>query len=569
MRPWNTTTSTIRVTRRAVATRARKDTEMQKHSLIAIAVALFTAGCTMAPKYERPAPPVSATFPTGGVYATQPVPPAGARSARGQAASDIGWRDFFIDARMQRLIELALKNNRDLRVSVLNIDAARAQYQVTRAALFPSVTATASENRTRTPTNLSLTSQTITTSYQVGLSTSWELDFWGRVRSLKDQALAQYLATAQARKAAEISLVAAVAEQYLSVLAFDDLQKVTQDTLKTAQDSYEITKVEFDTGTGTELDLRQAETVVEQAMANLQAEARQRAQAVNALVLLVGEPLPADLPPGLLLGDQDLLTDIPEGLPSDLLTRRPDIMEAEQSLLAANANIGAARAAFFPQISLTAAFGTASPTLGSLFKAGSAAWSFAPQIAQPDLRRRREHRESRSGARAEEHPDCPVRKGDPDGVSRSRRRSRGPWHVRSGDPRARAQPVRRATPARVVGPALQERRGQLSDGVDRPDRSVYRAAVADQCAFAAADEPGRPCTSRWVAAGSSGPATHRVRPMRPWITARRGRRQRLRRRRRGRPADVGTILRAEPKPGGFFLAARPVGFVGNLPVRRS
>jgi len=167
------------------------------------------------------------------------------------------------------------------------------------------------------------------------------------------------------------------------VLELDDLLKVTQGTLKTAEESYRITKLQFDNGTGSELDLRQAQTVVEQAGANLQAQERLRAQAENALVLLLGEPLPADLPPGLTLSDQNLLTDIPAGLPSDLLTRRPDIMEAEENLLAANANIGAARAAFFPRVSLTGSFGTLSPTLGGLFKPGSAAWSFAPSITLP------------------------------------------------------------------------------------------------------------------------------------------------------------------------------------------
>lgn len=219
--------------------------------------------------------------------------------------------------------------------------------------------------------------------YSVGANASWEIDFWGRIRSLKEQALEQYLATAQARKAAEISLVAQVADQYLQMLAYDDLLKVTQDTLKTAEDSYALTKLQFDNGTGSELDLRQAQTVVEQARANMQAQARLRAQAENALVLLVGQPLPEDLPAGRSLDDQALLNDIPAGLPSDLLTRRPDIMQAEATLRAANANIGAARAAFFPAITLTASGGTASPTLGGLFKAGSAAWSFAPQIALP------------------------------------------------------------------------------------------------------------------------------------------------------------------------------------------
>ncbi|KWK09485.1 multidrug transporter, partial [Burkholderia ubonensis] len=304
--------------------------------------------------------------------------------ANGQAATDIGWREFFVDPRLQRLIEIALNNNRDLRVAVLNIAAARAQYQITRADLFPKLDAVGTGNRQRLPNALTaVPGRNITTTYNVGLQASWELDLFGRIQSLKDQALAKYLATAQARKASEIALVAQVADQYLTVLSTDDLLKVTENTLKSAQASYDLTKLKFDNGTGSELDLRQAQTVVETALANQQAQARARAQAVNALVLLVGQPLPDDLPPGLPLDAQNFLTDIPAGLPSDLLTRRPDIMEAEQNLLAANANIGAARAAFFPRISLTGAFGTASPTLGGLFKAGTAAWSFAPQITMP------------------------------------------------------------------------------------------------------------------------------------------------------------------------------------------
>ena len=357
---------------------------MQKHSLIAVAVALLAAGCTLAPHYERPAAPVTATFPTGGVYDQQPGA-SGTRSANGQAAVDIGWRDFFVDQRLQQLIEIALKNNRDLRVSVLNMQASAAQYRIVRAGLLPTLDAAASESRQRTPRDLLLSplSPTISTTYSVGLNASWEIDFFGRVQSLKDQALAQYLATAQARKSAEIALVSQVAAQYLTVLELDDLQKVTQNTLITAQESYRITKVQFDNGTGSELDLRQAQTVVETASANLQTEMRLRAQADNALALLIGEALPADLPQGMPLSDQSLLTDIPAGLPSDLLTRRPDIMEAEENLLAANANIGAARAAFFPKVTLTGSAGTLSPTLGGLFKPGSAAWSFAPSITLP------------------------------------------------------------------------------------------------------------------------------------------------------------------------------------------
>ncbi|WP_322082245.1 efflux transporter outer membrane subunit [Burkholderia sp. BCC1972] len=348
------------------------------------AAALFAAGCTMAPHYTRPDAPVAQAYPAGGVYATQPGAAAGARSANGQAAAAIGWREFFADPRLQRLIEIALSNNRDLRVAVLNIEAARAQYQITRAALFPTLDGMATGNIQRYPQGVSPTSQAIISrTYDVGLSASWELDLFGRVQSLKDQALAQYLSTAYARQASEISLVSQVADQYLTLLSTDDLLQVTENTLKTARASYGLTKLQFDNGTGTELDLRQAQTVVETALANQQAQARARAQALNALVQLVGEPLPEDLPPGLSLDAQNLLPDVPAGLPSDLLTRRPDVMQAEQALLAANANIGAARAAFFPKISLTAAFGTASPTLGGLFKAGTAAWSFAPSIALP------------------------------------------------------------------------------------------------------------------------------------------------------------------------------------------
>ena len=348
-----------------------------------MAAALFAAGCTMAPHYKRPDAPVAQAYPAGGIYATQPGA-TGTRSANGQAATAIGWREFFVDPRLQRLIEIALKNNRDLRVSVLNIEAARAQYQITRADLFPKLDAVGTGNRTRTPNGLTaIPGRNISTTYNVGLQAQWELDLFGRIQSLKDQALAKYLATAQARKATEILLVSQVADQYLTVLSTDDLLKVTEDTLKSAQASYDLTKLKFDNGTGSELDLRQAQTIVETALANQQAQARARAQAVNALVLLIGQPLPDDLPAGLPLDAQNFLTDIPAGLPSDLLTRRPDIMEAEQNLLAANANIGAARAAFFPRISLTGAFGTASPTLGGLFKAGTAAWSFAPQITMP------------------------------------------------------------------------------------------------------------------------------------------------------------------------------------------
>ena len=359
---------------------------MLKHSLIAAAVALFAAGCTMAPKYERPAAPVDQTFPTGGIYDKQPdatssAAPSG--TAQAKPAVDIGWRDFFVDARLQEIVAIALKNNRDLRVSMLNVAAARSQYQITRAELLPTLDAVGSQTKSRTPKDLSLFGQTISNQYSVGVNASWEIDFFGRIQSLKDQALEQYFALAETRKAAEISLVSQVADQYLTMLSDDDQLTVTRNTLKTAQESYRITKLQFDNGVGTELDVTQSEGILQQAASNLQSQLRLRAQAENALVLLIGEPLPADLPSGLPLDSQNLLADIPAGLPSDLLVRRPDIASAEHSLLAANANIGAARAAFFPKISLTGSFGTLAPSLGTLFKPGSAAWSFAPQISIP------------------------------------------------------------------------------------------------------------------------------------------------------------------------------------------
>jgi outer membrane protein, multidrug efflux system len=356
---------------------------MRRHSLIAAAIAALAAGCTMAPTYERPAAPVPASFPAGGVYATQPRAASDARSADGVAAADIGWRDFFVDARLQRLIDIALKNNRDLRVAMLNVQAAQAQYRIVRSELFPALSAQGYQSKQRTPRDLSVLNQTISNTYSVGLNASWEIDLFGRVQSLKDQALAKYFSTAYARKAAEMSLVSQVATQYLQVLQADDLLAVTHRTLTSASDSYRIVKLQFDHGAASELDVSQASTVMESAAANLQAQERARAQAVNALVLLLGEPMPDDLPRGMPLDGQNLLTDIPAGLPSDLLLRRPDVMEAEQDLRAANANIGAARAAFFPSISLTGSFGTLSPTLGGLFKPGSAAWGFAPTITLP------------------------------------------------------------------------------------------------------------------------------------------------------------------------------------------
>lgn len=336
--------------------------------LLAAGLMLALAACSLQPVYERPAAPVAGEFPTGPAYKDSP--------AGGSPAVDIGWRDFLADPRLQRLVEIALKNNRDLRVAMLNVAEVQAQYRIQRAALLPQVDGVADASRTR---NKGVTSN----DYSVGVAATWEIDFFGRLRSLSDAALEQYFATAYARQAAEILLVSQVADQYLAMLALNEQLAVTRRTLETAQASYKIVKLQFDTGTAAELTLRQSETVVEQANANDAALVRARAQAENGLVLLIGQPLPADLPPALPMGEEKILADIPAGLPSDLLARRPDILQAEALLRSENADIGAARAAFFPRVSLTGSVGTASATLGGLFGAGSRAWSFLPSITVP------------------------------------------------------------------------------------------------------------------------------------------------------------------------------------------
>jgi multidrug efflux system outer membrane protein len=348
-------------------------------ALALLLVALVT-GCSLQPTYERPAAPVAGTFPAGAAYPALPAVPG----ATTLPAGDIGWRDFLRDARLQRLVEIALANNRDLRVAMLNVEQVRAQYRIQRAALFPQVGGYADASRSHTPAGGAASGRASTSqTYEVGVSASWELDFFGRLKSLDDAALEQYLATAYARQAAAILLVSQVADQYLTLLAFDEQLRVTQQTAAAARASYDIVKLQFDTGTGAELALRQAQTVVEQAQANHAAQVRGRAQAENALVLLVGQPLPADLPPAVGLGAQSILADIPEGLPSDLLARRPDILQAESLLRSENANIGAARAAFFPRIGITGLLGLASPSLAALFAAGSAAWSVTPSLTVP------------------------------------------------------------------------------------------------------------------------------------------------------------------------------------------
>jgi multidrug efflux system outer membrane protein len=349
-------------------------------SRAALLIFAFASGCSLQPHYDRPEAPVAGTFPAGAAYKSASRGPG----ATALPAGDIGWSDFMRDPLLKRLVEIALANNRDLRVAVLNVEQVRAQYRIQRAALFPQVGGFAQATRSHTPAGVGASGKASTSqTYEVGVTAAWEIDFFGRLRSLSDAALQQYFASAYARQAAEILLVSQVADQYLTLLAFDAAMQVTRETTKTAQTSYDIVKLQFDTGTGSELALRQAQTVVELANANYAAQVRGRAQAENGLVLLIGQPLPADLPAAVPLGAQPILADIPEGLPSELLTRRPDILQAEALLKSENANIGAARAAFFPTISITGLLGLASGSLSGLFAGGASTWSVTPAISVP------------------------------------------------------------------------------------------------------------------------------------------------------------------------------------------
>jgi outer membrane protein, multidrug efflux system len=359
---------------------------------IPTALATILAGCTMIPHYQRPPLPVPDMYPgqdANKVAAAAPV-----------AAADIASRELFRDERLNRLVELALANNRDLRTAVLNVQQTKAQYRISQSASFPTVQGTTGFARSETSVSTAgllsgefagfdTGSATSSTSYtansfsaSVGV-TSYELDLFGHVRSQNAQALEQYFQTEEAQRAAQVSLVGQVATQYLTVRETEELLKLSKDTFAAVQFSYELNKATFDAGASNELDLRQSEGQVETARIAVETYERQLHQALNALQLLLGAPIPEDLPPVRPFSDADMVADVPASLPSDLIARRPDILQAEHGLKAANANIGVARAAFFPTISLTSSIGVTSTQLSSLFKAGSAEWSFGPQITVP------------------------------------------------------------------------------------------------------------------------------------------------------------------------------------------
>ncbi|MDF1579530.1 MAG: efflux transporter outer membrane subunit [Desulfuromonadales bacterium] len=353
-----------------------------KKRLLAIAAAAFLGltGCTtMAPEYARPATPVPAQWPT--------IPANQGDTAEGSAqlVADLHWQDFFADPKLRQLIALGLENNRDLRVAALNIERSRAQYQIRRAALFPRLAGVVAGSGQGIPADLSSTGNATTIhQYSVGLGvSSYELDLFGRIRSLKDQALKQYFATEQVRRSVQISLIGELANNYLALAADRERLALAQKTLANQQEGYRLINSRVAAGVSSVIDLNRARTSVEAARVDIARYTNLVARDENTLAALLGTPVPVDLLPAALTDGFYAVNELSPRLTSAVLLRRPDILQAENLLKAANANIGAARAAFFPRITLVGSFGTGSNELAGLFQAGSRAWSFAPQITVP------------------------------------------------------------------------------------------------------------------------------------------------------------------------------------------
>ncbi len=337
----------------------------------ALAVALLTAlsGCSLIPNYQQPAAPVAEQW----------------NDVQAQQNAELpDWRTFFQDPTLQQLIETALENNRDMRIAALTVEAFRAQYRIERSVLFPAIDASGAANRQRIPDNMSPTGDsTINSQYSVALGmTAWEVDLFGRLNSLREQALVSYFASEQAQRSTQLSLISSVATAWLTLQADQETLKLVRETLSTYEESLRLVERSYDAGVASSLELQQARTAAHSARISLAQFERQSVQSRNALNLLLGGETPAGLTTPVPL-KQFNFAEVPVGLPADLLQRRPDILQAEFNLQAANANIGAARAAFFPSIRLTATAGSLSPDLSGLFNSGSGSWLFQPSINIP------------------------------------------------------------------------------------------------------------------------------------------------------------------------------------------
>ena len=356
--------------------------------LVVLSAAVLSACASMAPDYRRPALPVPDTFAA-----------ADSVLAAARSATEVGWREFFSDPKLREVIDAALTNNRDLRVAALNIERARGLYGIREADTLPTVAVGASQTAQRVPEALSVNDRArVSRQYSVALGVSaYELDLFGRVRSLRDAALQQYLASEDARRATQIGLVAEVASAYLQLAADGQRLELARATLTSQRSSYDLIRRRFELGVSSDLDVRQAQTTVDAARADVARFTGFVTADRNALALLAGIPVREEwLPQDVLVAPT--LTELPAGLPSEVLLRRPDVVQAERQLLAANASIGAARAAFYPSISLTASAGTASAALSDLFRAGSGTWTFIPQISLPIF----DHGRNRSGLQVAE-----------------------------------------------------------------------------------------------------------------------------------------------------------------------
>ncbi|PZU10191.1 efflux transporter outer membrane subunit [Sphingomonas sp.] len=341
---------------------------MRRFALLIAAASL--AGCSMAPRYERPAAPVPPSWPVGDAYLRQSE----------AALPAIRYTDVFTDARLRQIIDIALANNRDLRVAAANIEIARSQYRVQRAALFPQLDATGRYTRTGGDDGSS-------NSYSANIgTTSFEIDLFGRLRSLSDAALNRYFGTEAAARATRLALVGDIADAWLAYAADRSLRKIAEDTAASAQRTVDLTSARLKAGVAPRTDLRQAEQILASAQADIAQLTTALAQDVNAIELLAGTTIdPALLSPSIETAFPTI-TALPAGLDSGILLRRPDVVQAEYELRAANAEIGAARAALFPRITLTSLFGFASNALSTLFKDGAWAYSAAPSASYPIFR---------------------------------------------------------------------------------------------------------------------------------------------------------------------------------------
>jgi outer membrane protein, multidrug efflux system len=351
---------------------------MRMPIVLSFAALIFTGGCSLAPEYTQPSAPIPAEWPQGTAYIDLQT------TAEAQSAWKPSWQAFFTDPKLQRIIDTALNNNRDLRLALLNVEKAAALYGIQKAELFPSFNASAAMASQRVPADLSRSGVATTSEeYSVNFGiTSWEIDFFGRIRSLKDSALENYLATEEARRSAQILLISATAGAYLNLAADRENLNLAKTTLQTQQDSYRIINRRYQVGLATEVDVKRAQTQVDTARGDIARFTRQLALDENAMNLLLGSPAPADV---LSVNLSDILRPqaVSSGISSEILLNRPDILAAEHRLKGAYANIGAARAALFPRIALTTRVGTASADLGGLFGSGSGVWSFAPTIVMP------------------------------------------------------------------------------------------------------------------------------------------------------------------------------------------